>query len=161
MTATDERTAATTDTRGRSRLANDSWESLMSAYAAMHRRLGADAPFSSVSVHEYDVLYTMSKCPGPARTSEVGRNVKLSQPALSRLVDRLVERGLVERSTCEADRRIVELTLTDAGRELQRAEGGPYGVRIARLVASALTTEEMRQLEELTGRLANAAREDA
>ena len=40
---------------------------------------------------EYDVLYTLSKCSNPIRLSELNRHVLLSQPALSRMVDRLVE----------------------------------------------------------------------
>ncbi|MBS1845109.1 MAG: MarR family transcriptional regulator [Actinobacteria bacterium] len=45
-----------------------------------------------VSRTEYDVLYTLSKCRRPIRLGELNRRVLLSQPALSRLVDRLVER---------------------------------------------------------------------
>ena len=42
---------------------------------------------------------------------------------LSRLVDRLAERGLVERCADPADGRGVRLSLTDAGRVVQRRIG--------------------------------------
>ena len=74
-------------------------------------------------MREYDVLYTLSKGPEPVRLSDLNRHVLLSQPAPSRLVDRLVERGLVERCADPADGRGVRLSLTDAGRIVQRRIG--------------------------------------
>ena len=78
---------------------------------AAHRARRDDAPvrrrrrLNEVSRTEYDVLYTLSKCRGPIRLGELNRRVLLSQPALSRMVDRLVERGLVRREADEADGR--------------------------------------------------------
>jgi len=50
--------------------------------------------------------------------------VHLSQSALSRLVDRLVRHGLVQRCACEFDRRGVYVQLTEAGRQ-RFAEAAP------------------------------------
>jgi DNA-binding MarR family transcriptional regulator len=75
--------------------ANDAWEALLSAHAALMKRFAAQDDWSGLSMREYDVLYTLSKCPGPIRITELNRHVLLSQPALSRLVDRLADRGLL------------------------------------------------------------------
>jgi DNA-binding MarR family transcriptional regulator len=80
--------------------------------------------------------------------------VLLSQPALSRLVDRLAERGLIERAADPEDGRGVRLALTEAGRELQRRVGGRHAVDVARAVTAALTDEEIRQLEAIGRKLA-------
>ena len=90
------------------------------------KQFAAEDIWADVSMREYDVLYTLSKCPGPMRLSELNRHVLLSQPALSRLVDRLAERGLVERQP-------------DPGRRAQRpavAHRGRPGPRSARSGAS-------------------------
>ena len=58
------------------------------------KQFAAEDIWAEVSMREYDVLYTLSKCREPLRISELNRHVLLSQPALSRLVDRLAERGL-------------------------------------------------------------------
>uniref|UniRef100_UPI000DD4DB8B MarR family winged helix-turn-helix transcriptional regulator n=1 Tax=Glycomyces dulcitolivorans TaxID=2200759 RepID=UPI000DD4DB8B len=102
-------------TRSRSRLANDSWESLLTAHAALMKRFAAEPIWDEVSMREYDVLYTLSKHEGPIRLFELGRGVLLSQPALSRLVERLAERGLVERTPDPEDGRGLRLGLTAAG----------------------------------------------
>src|SRR5262252_3350784 len=104
----------------RRHLANDAWEAMLSAHGSLMKRFAARDIWQDLSMREYDVLYTLSKCPEPQRLSELNRHVLLSQPALSRLADRLAERGLVQRRTDPADGRGVLLALTDAGRALQR-----------------------------------------
>ncbi|MBO0807837.1 MAG: MarR family transcriptional regulator, partial [Actinobacteria bacterium] len=99
--------------------ANEAWEALLSAHAALIKRFAAEDIWGEVSMREYDVLYTLSKCPGPVRYGELNRHVLLSQPALSRLVDRLAARGLIQRRPDPADRRSVLLSLTGPGRALQ------------------------------------------
>jgi DNA-binding MarR family transcriptional regulator len=135
--------------------ANDAWEALLSAHAALMKQFAAEDIWGEVSMREYDVLYTLSKCPGPARIGDLNRHVLLSQPALSRLVDRLAGRGLVERKPDPADGRAIRLALTDAGRELQRQVGLRHGSSVARAMAARLTPDELRQLETICLKLAN------
>jgi DNA-binding MarR family transcriptional regulator len=135
--------------------ANDAWESLLTAHAAMSRQLGAHRDiWEDISMKEYDVLYTLSKCPEPVSLSELNRHVLLSQPAMSRMVDRLAGRGLIARSTDPDDRRGVRLSLTAPGRELQRRIGRQHARDVARAMTSALTNEELRQLTAICRRLA-------
>src|SRR5215467_2980006 len=99
-------------------LANDAWEALLTAHASLMKRFAAEDIWEDISMREYDVLYTLSKCPAPIRLTELNRHVLLSQPALSRMVDRLADRGLIGREPDPADGRGVRLALTDAGLEL-------------------------------------------
>lgn len=145
---------------GRSRLANDAWEALLTAHAEMMRGLAAEDVWCEVSMREYDVLYTLSKCRGPIRLSELNRRVLLSQPALSRMVDRLVARGLVRREQDESDGRGVLLGLTEEGRAQQRRTGRPHALGVARAMTAALEDDELAELAALCRKLA-AAREAA
>ena len=88
--------------------------------------------------------------------SELNRHVLLSQPALSRLVDRLAERGLVERCADPADGRGVRLSLTDAGRVVQRRIGRRHARGVARAMTAGLTAAELAQLETICLKLAAA-----
>jgi DNA-binding MarR family transcriptional regulator len=132
---------------GRATLANDAWEALLSAHAVLIKQFAAEGIWGEASMREYDVLYTLSKCPEPVRLTELHRHVLLSQPALSRLVDRLAERGLVERCADPADGRGVRLSLTDAGRALQRQIGRRHARGVAR--AMNLDPAELKQLETI------------
>ena len=135
-------------------LANDAWEALLSAHAGLMKQFAAQDIWRDLSMREYDVLYTLSKCPAPERMGELNRHLLLSQPALSRMVDRLVDRGLVQRQTDPADGRGVLLALTDAGLALQRQIGRRHARGVARAMTQELTPAELRQLEALCLKLA-------
>jgi len=55
-----------------------------------------------------------------ASLSQVAEHVGLSMPAMSRLVDGLVKRGLLARDSSESDRRKVTLRLTTRGQDMIR-----------------------------------------
>jgi len=134
-------------------VANDAWEALLTAHASLMRQFNAQDVWEDLSMKEYDVLYTLSKCPDPIRLGELNRHVLLSQPALSRMVDRLADRGLVSRSTDPTDGRGIRLALTEEGLAVQRRIGRRHGRGVARAMLSGLTPAELRQLEELCGKL--------
>jgi DNA-binding MarR family transcriptional regulator len=134
--------------------ANEAWEALMTAHASLLRRFAAEDVWEDLSMREYDVLYTLSKCPGPIRLSELNRHVLLSQPALSRMVDRLADRGLVSRAADPSDGRGLGLALTERGRSVQRRIGRRHARSVATSMSAGLTPAELRQLTELCARLA-------
>ena len=47
--------------------ANDAWEALLAAHAALMKQFAAEGIWAELSMREYDVLYTLAKCPAPAR----------------------------------------------------------------------------------------------
>lgn len=142
---------------GTVRLANDAWEALLRAHATLMKELAAEDIWSDLSMREYDVLYTLSKCPVPIRLGELHRRVLLSQPALSRMVDRLAARQLVRRAVDPADARVVLLSLTDAGRERQRRIGRRHARGVAAALNRSLSAAELTHLRSLCAQLADGA----
>jgi DNA-binding MarR family transcriptional regulator len=139
-------------TRGKGQLANDSWEALLSSHGLLMKGFAAEDVWHDVSMREYDVLYALSKQRQPLRASELHESVLLSQPALSRMVDRLVSRGLVERAVDPHDRRGVQLRLTSEGRNVQRSVGRKHARSVVRAM-NVLDSAELRQLEDLCTKL--------
>lgn len=139
---------------GSGALANGAWEALLTAHATVMKEFAAGDLWLEVSMREYDVLYTLSKCPQPVRISELHRHVLLSQPAMSRLVDRLAGRGLVHRQPDPADGRSSLLALTGAGRALQRDVGRRHARDVARALTARLDRADLRQLETICRKLA-------
>lgn len=136
------------------RLAAETWESLFRTQVAVMRRLQAGPAFRKLAVNEYDVLFTLSRCPsGWLRLNELNDNVLLSQSSLSRLVERLEKRGLVARMQAPEDGRGVLLKLTEAGRDLQKEIGREHVRDIAELMTPALTAAEQKELQRLTDKL--------
>jgi DNA-binding MarR family transcriptional regulator len=137
-----------------SRLANDAWEALLSAHAVLMKELAAEGIWRDISIREYDVLYTLAKCREPLRLGELHRHVLLSQPALSRLVERLVDRGLVQRCADPADGRGVRLYLTDAGQARQRELGARHARDVARALGARVSSDELATLAAICQKLA-------
>lgn len=138
----------------RGRLANHAWEGLLSAHARLMKQFADADTWQDLSMREYDVLYTLSKYREPLRIGELHRHVLLSQPALSRMVDRLAERGLLERCADPADGRGVRLSLTAAGRDMQRGIGRAHAAHVSRAVTAELSRDELEQLAVLAWKLA-------
>ncbi|MBT2531713.1 MarR family transcriptional regulator [Arthrobacter sp. ISL-48] len=136
------------------RLAAETWESLFRAQVAVMRKLQAGPAFRKLALNEYDVLFTLSRCPsGWLRLNELNDQVLLSQSSLSRLVERLEKRGLVARMPAPEDGRGVLLKLTEEGVELQKDIGREHVRDISVLMGPALTAAEQRELKRLTEKL--------
>jgi DNA-binding MarR family transcriptional regulator len=73
----------------------------------------------------FDVLINVGAAPeGRLTMSRLSTDVALTTGGVTRLVDRMVEAGLVERQACPNDRRSIHVVLTDEGRGvLNRAVG--------------------------------------
>jgi DNA-binding MarR family transcriptional regulator len=139
------------------RLAAETWESLFRAQVAVMRKLQSGPAFRKLAINEYDVLFTLSRCPsGWLRLNELNDHVLLSQSSLSRLVERLEKRGLVARMPAPDDRRGVLLKLTEAGADVQKDIGREHVRDIAGLMGPALTAAEQRELKRLTEKLRNS-----
>ncbi len=137
---------------GQDRLANQAWEAMLTAHTRLMRQFEATDVWDDLSMREYDVLYTLSKCPAPVRMRELGRSVLLSQPGLSRLVDRLVQRGLVKRSPDPQDGRSVRVTLTADGAARQKAVGRQHARSVAHAM-SAVDPADLARLHAITTKL--------
>lgn len=134
------------------RLANEAWESLMTAHSRLTRDFGAEPIWAEASMREYDVLYTLVKAGEAMRLCDLQEDVLLSQPALSRMVDRLVTRGLVFRKPDPADGRAVLIEISDDGRRVQREVGRAHGRDIGEALRD-FTPEELTELKRLTQKL--------
>lgn len=93
---------------------------------------------------------------GPATMSEVSSAVGLALSSATGLVDRLVERRLVERSRPESDRRTVRVVLTPRGR---RALATHTAARV-RLSRGMLERLAPRERDALIGFFRKMARSD-
>lgn len=102
---------------------------------------------SELSHFEYWVLSMLSEAEDRTlRMSELASRTSATLPRLSHVVQRLEERGFVERLACAADRRATNARLTDAGwaKVVAAAPGHVDNVR-----ASVIDLLDRAQLDEL------------
>lgn len=74
-------------------------------------------PFD-ITVQQYNVLRILRGANKPISTSDIRERLLDKMSDTSRMVDRLCQKGLVARSTCPSDKRLVDVVLTESGQQL-------------------------------------------
>jgi len=134
------------------RLAIDAWESLFRAQHEVFEEISGDFE-NTLTQAEYDVLLTVTRGPEmTARLRDVTANMLISQPSVSRLVDRMAVRGLIAKCADPEDGRGALVRATDAGASSFRKVASAHGRSIAERM-SLLSDEELAQLRDLTSKL--------
>ncbi|NMM46834.1 MarR family winged helix-turn-helix transcriptional regulator [Marinigracilibium pacificum] len=101
---------------------------------------------------QYNVLRILrGKYPEPCNPGYITSVMIEKMSDVTRLIDRLIDKKLVERKVCESNRRMVEVFITQEGLELlEKLE--PI-VESSRMDLKVLTTEEADQLSTLLDKL--------
>ncbi len=132
----------------------NAWESLFRAQVTVLRELTREFPTEEISFNEYDVLFNLSKQEGRRlRIRDLSRHLLLTQPSVSRMVDRLVAKGLVSKEGDPGDGRGTFVCLTDAGFALFRRVAVAHADSISRHLGTALNPSELHELSALTERI--------
>jgi len=127
--------------------------------AAVDRELAADEQLAAMEVTsaQFIILATLSM--GIAKSaSDLCRGISYDAGAMTRMIDRLEEKGLLRRSRDPGDRRLVNLEVTEKGSAaLPRMRDS--SMRVLNRFLQGFTKAEARQLESfLTRMLENAPR---
>lgn len=129
------------------------WHALIRAHARVVRCLEADLESEhGLSLPAYEVLAHLSEAPQRRlRMSDLAQFAVLTPSGLTRLVDKLARDGLVERTRCAGDARVVYAVLTPAG--LRRLKDA-YPTHLRGVRAHLVDRLTKRQLEALADALA-------
>jgi len=124
------------------------WRALLRAHASLMRELATDlATKTGLTLGDFDVLAQLALGGGELRMTDLAARAFSSRSGMTRRVDRLVEEGLVRRSSADADARGVVVALTDAGLD-RLGETVPVHLRrVSELFLERLDDEELEVLE--------------
>jgi len=120
------------------------WSALLRVHAALVPVLDAELQAAhNLPLTWYDVLLELNAAPEKQLTmSQLGKVAVVSRSRVSRVVDELVQAGLVERVPNPADRRSAFARITPAGRARLRAAAPTYLAGIERHFTRHLTERE-------------------
>ena len=116
----------------------DAWRGLLASHARAHGALERALKAHGLGVSEYEVLERLAseRQDEQRRMQALGEAVHLSQSALSRVVGRLEQDGLVQRGMCHEDRRGIYVCITDAGRGRYEAARPAHRAALAETLGS-------------------------
>lgn len=134
-------------------LAVAAWESLFRAQHEVLHEISGDFSDDDLAQAEYDVLLTVTRGENhAARLRDVTANMLISQPSVSRLVDRMVARGLISKCPDPDDGRGSIVRATSEGVAAFRRVATSHARSIAERM-SVLSDAELAQLQILTTKL--------
>jgi DNA-binding MarR family transcriptional regulator len=137
----------------------EAWGALTRTHAAVTQRLQeALAQGDYPPLPWYEVLATVAEAPERRmRMGDLAEVLVITRGGLTKLVDRLVKAGHLERTFCETDRRVSYATLTAAGRDLL-AEMRPVVVGELEVAFSAnLSVKQANELRDNLERVRSTA----
>lgn len=92
---------------------------LAETWASLTGRTAAHLAQFGLAPAEFEVCLRLARSPeGLLRMSDLAAQTTLTSSGITRVVDRLVERGLVTRQACAYDRRTTYAVISDSGRDL-------------------------------------------
>ena len=95
------------------------WRSLARTHAAVSTRVQEGLTEAGLPpLAWFDVLATLAESGGAMKMGELAEALVITRGGLTKLVDRLVKAGLLERTFCETDRRVSYATVLPAGTEV-------------------------------------------
>ena len=102
-----------------------------------------------ITAQQFNVLRILrGQHPNPISTNEIRNRMLDRMPDTSRIVDRLHKQGLLERKTCKADKRLVDVCITEAGLKLLADIDKTIGDNIGKSLPG-LTEAEAKTLSDL------------
>ena len=115
----------------------------------INEELNAALKVYGVSLQQFNVLRILRGQQGkPANLSTLNERMVTKMSNTTRLVDKLMVKGYVDRVTCPSNRRKVEITITDEGKNALKDMDSAIGLTEERLLNSR-GKEEMQSLNKL------------
>src|SRR4051794_10932994 len=127
------------------------WTGMLRVYDRLMHELDAELEREhGLSLAEFDVLIQLDETPERRmRMADLAEAVLLTRSGVSRLVDRLESRGLVERARCPSDARGLNALLTDAGASLLAEAAVTHLAGVRSLFTDRLAADDVARLESI------------
>jgi DNA-binding MarR family transcriptional regulator len=140
------------------RAALQAWRSYRQSHAsivlALDRELVAE---HGITTRDYEVLLDLAHAPDrKLAMSDLAKSTRLTRSGITRLIDRLVGTGLIQRVRRSSDARVSYAQLTASGYERLRQAGQTHSDGIRQMFLERFTKDEIDQLASLLSRLATA-----
>ncbi len=127
------------------------WLNLLQTYSVVSGRMSARLEAATgLSLGEHELLMRLGSTPdGRLRMLDLSSLLLLSKSGITRVVDRLEKRGLVERRMSDTDRRVILACLTDVGIDAMNAARPVIAEGIDEFFSHHLTDAEIARLRTL------------
>ena len=141
----------------------NAWGAFLTAHKALENILSRELESAcGLPLTWFDALAQLRMAPARRLTmGQLATALLFSKSGLTRLIDRMVEAGLVQRLARPGDRRSLHIALTDAGEEKFRQALPIHLEHVNRHFAAYIEDDEAAAVESGLVRMANAVRRES
>src|SRR4051795_5303955 len=129
----------------------EAWIAISQTHAAVTGRLQEALTAAELPpLPWFEVLATLQRAPEQRlKMGELAEALVITRGGLTKLVDRLIKAGLLERTFCETDRRVSYATLLPAGVELLKEMRPIARAELAAAFSARLSVGQAEELREM------------
>lgn len=137
----------------------EAWIAIAQTHAAVTGRLQEALTAAELPpLAWFEVLATLDRAPeGRMKMGELAEALVITRGGLTKLVDRLIKAGLLERTFCETDRRVSYATLLPAGVELLAEMRPLVRAELASAFSANLSVVQAEELREMLEQVRSSA----
>ncbi|HEX5988902.1 MAG TPA: MarR family transcriptional regulator [Solirubrobacterales bacterium] len=137
----------------------EAWIAISQTHAAVTGRLQEALTAAELPpMPWFEVLATLDRAPEQRlKMGDLAEALVITRGGLTKLVDRLIKAGLLERTFCETDRRVSYATLLPAGVELLEEMRPIVRGELAVAFSANLSAEEAEALRQTLERIRSSA----
>ncbi|HYG96680.1 MAG TPA: MarR family transcriptional regulator [Solirubrobacterales bacterium] len=137
----------------------EAWIAITQTHAAVTGRLQEALTAAELPpLPWFEVLATLDRAPEQRlKMGELAEALVITRGGLTKLVDRLIKAGLLERTFCESDRRVSYATLLPAGVDLLEEMRPVVRGELAVAFSANLTAEQAEEMRVTLDRIRGAA----
>ncbi len=115
------------------------WTSLLDAVRILDRELEIELVTDHQMTHrEYEILVRVDGHGGQVKMSQLARQIEASAALVTQTVARLEDRDWIQREQSSTDGRVVNATITAAGREALHSAAGQHAATVERLLLAPM-----------------------
>lgn len=134
------------------------WSEVTSSHRAVEHQIENELAEAGLpALAWFDVLASLSRSEDPLRPKDMLCQVSVTKSGLTRLVDRMEEAGLIERSYCPSDRRGTFLSLTATGSETLDQMAPIRSRVLTDHFAGQMSEAEAKKIAEVLSRVSSSA----
>jgi DNA-binding MarR family transcriptional regulator len=137
----------------------EAWIAIAQTHAAVTGRLQEALTAAELPpLPWFEVLATLDRAPEQRlKMGDLAEALVITRGGLTKLVDRLIKAGLLERTFCETDRRVSYATLLPAGVELLEEMRPLVRAELASAFSANLSVEQAEELRTMLEQVRSSA----
>lgn len=106
-------------------------------------------PFNLTHAQLNALYILVENDPDPVSANDLKKRILVSNPDVTRLLDRLVKKGYVLRETCTENRRKIDISITDHGRQLFDKTQIAMKQALGNFFEKQITEDEAKELRRI------------